>query len=127
MSLTALCTKHNITIAVKSGAPENPDFTDCVGYTVTLHAFGKRLTTPYYMGSGLNGEPKVADVLGCLLSDASSVASARSFEDWAYDLGYDLDSRRAEKIYWACEQSAGNLEWLLGENLAELTEAAQDY
>lgn len=33
----------------------------------------------------------------CLLSDACG--ADRDFDDWARDLGFDTDSRRAERIY----------------------------
>lgn len=40
----------------------------------------------------------------CFLSDA--LAGENSFEDFCSEFGYDTDSRKAEKIYKACEKSA---------------------
>lgn len=58
--------------------------------------------------------PDLANVLDCLRSDASSIDDARSFEDWASNFGYDTDSRKAEKTYRACQDSAQALRHLLG-------------
>jgi len=44
--------------------------------------------------------PTAAGVLYCLLSDAEAVD--QSFTDWAGDLGYDTDSRKALETYEAC-------------------------
>jgi hypothetical protein len=63
-------------------------------------------------------EPKLADVLNCLALDYSCYINSRSFEDWASELGYDPDSRKAEKIYGAVRDSALNIEQLLGRKLA---------
>ena len=45
--------------------------------------------------------PNIANVLHCLFLD-SDVLNYATFEEWAPDLGYDPDSREAEKIYQAC-------------------------
>lgn len=71
--------------------------------------------------------PDACDVLASLSMD-SSVLDASGFEEWARDLGYDTDSRKAEAIYRACLDIALKLRNGLGESaLAELVEAAQDY
>lgn len=44
--------------------------------------------------------PTAAAVLYCLLSDME--AADQSFTDWANELGYDTDSRKALAIYEAC-------------------------
>lgn len=58
--------------------------------------------------------PTCSDVLDCLASDASMVDNARHFEDFASDLGYDTDSRKAERIYHACMEQANKLRRFLG-------------
>ena len=74
-----------------------------------------------------NSKPDLCDVLASLALDAS-VLDAASFEDWAADLGYDTDSRKAEVIYRECLKTALRLRSSLGEAaLSELLEAAQDY
>jgi hypothetical protein len=71
--------------------------------------------------------PKIADVLYSLFAD-SDVLDYDSFEDWAPNLGYDPDSRSAEKIYRACLGHALALRNGIGESkLAELREAFLDY
>lgn len=78
-----------------------------------------RMTVYVSQGYGHNGrEPKTADVLDCLSSDAASIGNT-DFEMWCNDLGYDSDSRKAEKTYKACEHSARRLRNFLGDELYE--------
>lgn len=58
--------------------------------------------------------PTAADVLDSLANDASAWENSRSFENFASDLGYDPDSRKAEAIYRACGEIAKGLRNLLG-------------
>lgn len=44
-----------------------------------------------------------AEVLAGVCRDAQD-ATDRSFADWASDYGYDTDSRKAERIYLACQE-----------------------
>lgn len=110
--LSAFCDSKGVKISVKFGAPENETFKGSTGYTVTLRYKGRQLTCPFYMGSALTGEPSAADVLSCLISDSS--ACDQSFEEWASDLGYDIDSRKAEATYNACVKSGEKVRRLLG-------------
>ncbi len=78
------------------------------------------MTTIFSMGFGHNGhEPKAAEVLSCLASDAAGFDNAQSFEDWADEYGYDADSRKAEKIYKAVEKAAHRLRAFLGDSAYE--------
>jgi hypothetical protein len=71
--------------------------------------------------------PDSESVIHSLLSDAD-VLDAGGFEGWASDLGFDPDSRTAEKTYRACLDIALKLRSGLGEAaLQELREAFQDY
>lgn len=71
--------------------------------------------------------PLLRDVLYCLVSDSSALDFG-SFEEWASDYGYDLDSRSDERVYQACLTVALHLRHLLGEaNLIKLREKFQDY
>lgn len=45
--------------------------------------------------------PSILDVVSNLLMDGD--VNGQSFEDWASNFGYDVDSRKAEKIYLACQ------------------------
>lgn len=64
-----------------------------------------------------------ADVLDCLLTDASG--TDQPFEDWAVDLGYSTDSRKAEATFHACRESAAKLRRWLG--VVELERLQSDY
>jgi hypothetical protein len=101
-------------------ADSNPNMADAQNmnhFKVTLKAAGRQMTLYFSQGYGISGEPTAARVLDCLASDSSSVENARSFEDWASDLEYDPDSRRAEKIFKTCEKQAERLKKFLGEEL----------
>lgn len=59
------------------------------------------MTVEYSLGSTHKGHPDIESVMGSLFSDASCAQG--SFEDFCSDIGYDTDSRLAEKIYKACK------------------------
>jgi hypothetical protein len=84
-------------------------------YSVTLYHRGRQMTVPFGMGSGLREGPTAADVLNCLLSDASTYDNAIGFEDWADGLGFDADSRRAERDYREVEAQVSELRAFLGD------------
>lgn len=65
--------------------------------------------------------PRAANVLDCLLSDASS--ASEPFEDWCDSLGYDSDSRKALEIYMECQKVRGELRRLLGAAFQEYLDA----
>lgn len=77
----------------------------------------RRFTTYFSMGQTQTREPQVHEVLDCLASDAASIENSKSFEDWASELGYEEDSRRAERIYQVCVRQAEKLERFLGPEL----------
>lgn len=72
-------------------------------------------------------KPELRDVLYSLVSD-SDVLESSGFEDWASNLGYDTDSRKAEAIYNSCIEIALKLKALIGQaNLDKLRELYQGY
>lgn len=78
----------------------------------------KRMTVYFSQGYGHNGKaPDLTSVLDCLASDSSMIENAPTFEDFANEFGYDLDSRKAERTFKACEHQAKRLENFLGEEL----------
>jgi len=79
------------------------------------HVFMGRENGTRLCGPGKPKPPDAADVLSCLCSDATS-ADRVTFEDWCSDLGYDTDSRKAEKIYLACVETNAKLHAFLGED-----------
>ena len=86
---------------------------------------GKRLggsTTRLYFskGTGHNGAVlTVGEVLDCMASDAAGIENANGFEDWCNEYGYDADSRKAEKVFKACERQARRLKRFLGSEYYE--------
>jgi len=118
ITLAAFIAKHNLTMKL-ARADSNPNMPDrsMFHYRVTIRsADGDRMTVPFSVGSGWNREPNLADVLSCLASDAGTWQNARSFEDFCSELGYDTDSRNAERIYKAIEKQSSKLSNLLGED-----------
>jgi hypothetical protein len=53
-------------------------------------------------------------VLESLLSEASTVEDTGSFEEWADEMGYDADSRTAERSYIVCRDNRDDLMAFLG-------------
>jgi hypothetical protein len=86
----------------------------------------------YRMGLAHKQRPKLYELMSSLLSDAMCVLNANGFEDFARDLGYDPDSRKAEKLYHQIEDNNAKLAKLFGttdlvklyEEAAPLLEAA---
>lgn len=65
--------------------------------------------------------PSAADVLDCLLSDASY--ASEPFEDWCDSFGYDSDSRKALEIYMECQKVHTELRRFLGGAFKEYIDA----
>lgn len=79
-----------------------------------------------WMTSAKPEAPHAADVLRCLTDDVQ--ACHMSFNDWADTYGYDTDSRKAFKIYEACQESGDKLKKVFTHaQIAQLREALQDY
>jgi len=99
--------------------PHMADLQNMNHFKVTLRAAGRQMTLYFSQGYGISGEPTAADVLNCLASDSSSIENnlLTGFEGWASDLGYDPDSRKAEKVFKTCEKQAERLKKFLGEEL----------
>jgi len=77
---------------------------------------GRRTLTVYFsQGCAHTQEPTVNEVLSCLCDDASQVENASYFEEWARDLGFDEDSRKAFKTWTICEKQAEKLSRFLGD------------
>lgn len=68
-----------------------------------------------------NFKPNPIEILWAVAMDCDALDS--SFEDWASDFGYDADSRKAEKIYHACQDNGHKLRKLLSrEQIQQLRE-----
>jgi hypothetical protein len=77
--------------------------------------------------TGKQPAPKLADVLYCLVLD-SDVLDYSSYEEWAPEMGYDMDSRKGEEIYRLCLKQSLAFRNLIGNDVLEqLRKAFQDY
>ena len=64
----------------------------------------KSMTISFYTGSGWKKDPVLEDILGSILQDTTYLDYG--FEDFANEMGYDPDSRKAEKIYKEIQKQA---------------------
>lgn len=58
-----------------------------------------------------NWKPDAIEILWAIARDGDTMEM--TFEDWANELGYDVDSRKAEKVYRACQDNALRLRKIL--------------
>jgi len=79
-------------------------------YKVTLRRNGRRATVYYSMGPAHTHGPELANVMECLVLDA--VSGNQTFAEFCAELGFDEDSRMAERTWKACGR--------IGEKLAQL-------
>lgn len=77
-----------------------------------------RMTLYFSKGIGHHGaEPTVNEVLDCLASDAAIVENSGDFAGFCSELGYDEDSRKAERDWKATEHQTDRLKRFLGDEL----------
>ena len=124
-----------------------------LAFAVRLLRNGREvLTTPYRMGIGhvpkgqmyldspghlsllekaakqAKVAPALPDVLFSLVMDGAAYFDAETFEDWAENYGYDTDSRKAEQVWKACDETGRKLARVLSaDELATLREAAANH
>ena len=83
------------------------------------------INTEFKSGIGNTTEPTALDVLYSFIAD---LVNGESFEDWCGNLGYDTDSRKAEKVYLACLKQEENIKGMFTEaEIEELQKLLQDY
>lgn len=120
MNYNEFADKHNVTLSYVH-TDKNPYMEDSANmdnYEVTLTYEEREMCVYYSKGVGHNGEPPTVDeVLNCLAMDSASVENSRDFEDFCNELGYDTDSRRAERTYKACVRQAKEMKALLGDEI----------
>ena len=109
--------EHCVTLSVEPWHenPYMPDSDDMYHWRCRLWCERRSVQFVFSMGQGCGGKaPGLVEVLDCLASDASLLENAPTFEQWADELGYDADSRTAERCFKAtCDQS-GALRRVLG-------------
>lgn len=69
-------------------------------------------------GYAIQGDPTREEVMECLLIDTDHL-DLGDFEEWADWLGFDPDSRRAERIYHACLQMQEDLQAMFSDEELE--------
>jgi len=121
--LERLCDRENVRITAEYGGVELPEdwSPGTHPYKVTLRFQRRQLTVPFFMGSAHECEPTAGDVLSCLISDAR--IGEESFEDFCSELGYDPDSRRAERTWRTCRDLTPRVSRFLGDRLEAFSEA----
>lgn len=126
MKIKSLIEKRGITITVHrvDQNPNMPDSDHMDNWRIALKRPGGKIMGTYFSkGIGHKGaKPTVDEVLECLISDAWTVKNSNSFEDWAAELGYDEDSRKAEKTYKIIKKQSEELEDFLGMAIPEIEE-----
>jgi hypothetical protein len=97
-----------------------------------LHALKQNIVVRTGPGVGRNtpswvvpNPPTLGDVLQALQSDAQ-IGEHMLFEDFCSDLGYDVDSREAEKTWRACQETRGHLQRLFGSLFDSFTELQEE-
>ncbi len=106
---------------------------DCVQvstghFKVTIRRGISAIETRYSQGSAIKTNPELHDVLASLLMDAGTLYEGQTFEDWAAELGYNEDSRKAERIYESCRKIEAHLnEMFSSSEMDDLRELLEDY
>lgn len=110
-------TEYEITATVSS-VDANPNMdseTAMDHWRVVLKRPGAKMTVYFSKGTGHHGKPaEAAEVLDCLASDANTIEETEGFEEWAANLGYDTDSRKAYRLHKIYERQAIRLMKFLG-------------
>ncbi len=126
VTMETLCTEKNVRITCEYGnakaTPSTWENTRHHAYRVTLRLGRRTLSTDFFTGIGWNKEPSAADVLSCLVSDASS-GEHDSFEDFCSNFGYDTDSRSAESTWKECKRTAIRVRRFLGDDFETFANA----
>ncbi len=85
-------------------------------YVCTLTFAGRSMRVRFSQGSAHRAAPTVADVLGCISRDCTH---GERFESWCSDLGLDSDSRKALRMFKACERTEASMRRVFGDALVE--------
>lgn len=109
---------------------ENPNIPDHAGnnWRVTMKMRGdqRRQMSLYFSTGAAIPNPILEDVLWCLIQDSHCVAYGQTFDDFCSELGYDSDSRSAERIYKAIKSQSSKLSKFLGMSLEEIVQIEEE-
>lgn len=121
-TITEFIKENKISISSEL-VPENPndkDWVDANHYKVKLKNGSKSMSLYFSQGFGIKHDPDAQSVLDCLRSDA--ICDDLSFDDFCNEFGYDIDSRKAYKIYKACLKNTIKLKRFLDTKFNDLLE-----
>jgi hypothetical protein len=138
--LKSLCKQRGLTVTAVIGitVPVRTELKDKIQAIVTVRYEGRIMAIPYYYGNlkQYEGSTKAqkaklekiepADVVRCLMVDFD-VMNYSSFEEWAENSSYDVDSRKAEDIWKTCQKVSVAVQALLGADFEQFQESSQDY
>lgn len=119
ISLQDFVRKHNLVMTLTT-ADHNPNMADdtwartATHWIARLHHGKKQMAVPFSQGSAHTVPPTITDVLDALAIDSAGHDDHRGFQDWAEEYGYDIDSRKAERIFNAVIRQAKALLKFLG-------------
>jgi hypothetical protein len=119
MTIQEFIDTHNITFTY-APTDANPDMADFDGdhYICGFYRGDDLFTVHFSKGLGHEGTPpEPLEVMECLQMDASLMDGTRDFDDFCDSLGYDPDSRSAERVYEACKSQTERLRVFLGDAL----------
>ena len=69
-------------------------------YTMTVSTRHGYAEFDYFTGKGIHeADISAADVINNIMMDYLTVINATTFEEWAEELGYDTDSRKAYAVW----------------------------
>lgn len=143
MKFSEFASKHNISVVSFADPANKVDGKTPFKYKVNLVNGNKVFTTDYTMGTAYVGKrvagklvrvnifgkyesvirsmnlipipPEETDVLSCLQLDCSSYTNAMTWEDFASEFGYNVDSIKEKKVFKACRKSHAKLVKFLGQ------------
>lgn len=97
-------------------------------YNCTIKFNRKQATFEYtdsVNNTDLGNEPKLKDVLYCLIMDHSS--KDYDFEEFCSEFGYDADSIKAQKIHIALLKNGEKMDRVFGNNIEQLQKEFEGY
>lgn len=111
--LEQACEKHKITLDVwPSSKP--PMSKGMRSWFFVLHFEGRHMSGDFFTGSGIKGKPTAADVLYCVLSDASSYRNAPTLDAFAEDWWGDQKNsiKLLIECFEACKRHESDIRFL---------------
>jgi hypothetical protein len=115
---------HGATLTVAERDEQSDWQCNANSYRCTLNYQGRRYSFNYWQGIGIKDGPTAEGCLDSLLSDAD--AAGETFGEFCGNMGYDEDSRTAERIYTACRKEGVSLKRLLGGDYETFRDAERD-